>query len=111
MTALGKDYGHALYQLIAQYGEDFSYEYANEREAFDEFAWHAVGNPRRPALEALDRMLADADDDADLEAALTKSGLNYLATAAGHASYRDFALMLRVWLVESLAERPDTAED
>jgi hypothetical protein len=110
MTARGKDYGEAVFQLLAQYGEDFSFEYSSEREAFDSFAWHSIGNPRRPALAALDRLLADADDEADLEAALEKNGLNYRAPVVGHASYRDFVLMLRGWLVESLAERPDTGE-
>ena len=53
-------------------------------------------------------MLADADDDADLEAALTKSGLNYFATA--EAAITD-ALRLRADKLAYVALAPGNYTD
>ena len=111
MSAANNDYGEDLLQLIAQYGQDFSDEYGSEREAFDDFASHAAGDPRAGALIALDQLLADADSEEDLAAALNKLAFAYVVTAAGHASYRAFLLQLRAWLVESLQQRPGVGTD
>jgi hypothetical protein len=97
---------NALFQLIGQYNQDFTFEFDNERAAFDEFALHAYGDPRRAALVALDNLLATATTEAELERRLKNMAFAYIVTAAGHESYRAFLLMLRDWLEESLRTMP-----
>lgn len=106
MSGAAEMFPHELVQLIAQYGEDFTVEYGSEREAFDDFAEHAAGNPRERALTALDELLAEAKTEEALEEALQAMTFNYVVAEGGSASHREFLLRLRGWLVESLRERP-----
>jgi hypothetical protein len=97
---------NALFQLIGQFSQDFTYEFDDERAAFDEFALHAYGDPRRAALVGLDNLLATATTEAELLRRLENMAFAYIVTAAGHESYRAFLLMLRGWLEDSLRTMP-----
>lgn len=106
MTSLSADDAEDLFRLIVQYSEDYSLFFADERAAFDEFA-DRVGEDCRPgALRELDRLLATATTEEQLERSLNTMAFAYVVQTGGSPSNRAFLLRLRGWLVESLATRP-----
>jgi hypothetical protein len=104
---IDEDDSDALFQLVGRYGEDFQDFYGNDvRAAFDEYALGRSFNARAEALTDIDRVLEMSTSEADLQHRLDRIGLARLMPWAGCETYREFMLMLRGWLVESLETIP-----
>jgi CdiI immunity protein len=91
--------------LSLTFNEDFSYEYPDEATAVGDFASRADPTTRSMVVRELQQLVDQLPTEDGLAHALHVLGANYIPQGTG-ATYREFVLRIRGWLVESLVVYP-----